>query len=809
MEAEFAEANGEGGEFDRVKWVNKAVEEAVSGGVERMSNSLEKHLSELEMKLNLLAEDVEASLDETTSESAEQIAPSLASIERAEHTTSKLLASAHSIEQRVESQTCSLSNSVQLLRMMHTAKTQFDAASDACEHAAGLSSVLSEAENTASYSDAYVTLTSSATTTPATLRATTSATSADTHSGEQTYSRLIRLAELVVSARSSIESLRGMEGINESAQRLEQIEQKLESQAYGQACTGIATDGNGKRSDVTDARDALALAGRLDVLERAYVSCRKEQLVSPWNDLRTNEIDGESLEQFLRQWHSNFESTVVREKEWCRDTVPQDEGRLIATLSRDVLAQTSMPLKKAASASAQEKPELAVRLHDECSRFTQALVQSIPLGSYAAVSSGGANVARQKESVAQEAAKSAVELTHAALEDLRRRLADSEKAYLSTQLDRLSLEADSSLQQAAQHLNSNIDTLYDLVEASFDRCLRMTAGTEADPSLRSIDESLLQALQTFNSSIDALTKRHVNGGEPSVHASLQMLYAGVKLSRRQHALEASIRSQLVDDGSIVQSNVAFAKRASQDGNCITAEELAASPCSIRLRDSREKLQRVEALLEQASDARFTALPRSAPKVPSLEEAVERLVHDCMLQKARVAIENGVQSNSDTWSTVDNETTAGFSLSPNSYATEVGEHLLMLPQMLEELPLAAPTMSLSVSTTPDTDEQDDLTAKVIDTATRLIKSVAESASQMLAMELIKIENLSEHGRSQLAADAEYVANVNSALGASTPKALTLLLELSQCERESFNEIVQEQCGGEDETVVKAVKSMRGL
>ena len=778
--AESAFEEGEEG-FRVASWINQSVE---NSKLEACSAELEKHLAEQEMKLNLLAEDVETSLEEISSDALDRIPTSIASLERAEIAASKLRSSAQQTLDRALSERSSACSTTSLIRSLHNTKIRLESASSACAHASGLSQLLSDAEHLASLSD------------------NDPLPSDTTNARSSSSSRLVRLAELVESARESIDSLSEMEGIAESQARLASVEHQLESQAYSRAMSAMSCE-ESSSSQLADARNALATTNKLDVLERAYVSCKQEPLISAWNERQQVSQSGheqqmQPLETFLLEWHSQLERSVASEKQWCRDIVPQEEGRLISALVRDVLAQTSTPLKKEAHAAAASDPELAARLHDECTRFARTLIQSIPLG-HSAGSAAADSTSKRNASIAQDTARGVVELIHASMEDLRTRLADLEKAHLHRVLQPPQLKPSSNLDEAARSISSCVEEVYSQLDATFSRCLRFTAGTEAQPVLRSMDEALLQVLQRIGVLLESLTSSIPSTGqdERGVRAAFRVLSAGVKLGRRQHALEASIRSQLVDGDSILRSAVELAKRTA-DGNDVTPEELAASPSSLRIRNSHENKKRIEALLEQAADARFTALPRSSPKVPSVEEGVEKLVHESMLSKSRAAIDRGVtNSSSDAWEAQGAEQGISFSLSPSAYATEVGEHLLMLPQLLEDLSGEA--------SGEQQEGNEDTSAQAVDTCTRLLKSVAESASTLLAEELMKIKRVSGHGRMQLAADAEYVANVNGALGADTPQKLLSLLELMQVEESSFEEAAASET--HEKRVVNAVRAMR--
>ena len=138
----------------------------------------------------------------------------------------------------------------------------------------------------------------------------------------------------------------------------------------------------------------------------------------------------------------------------------------------------------------------------------------------------------------------------------------------------------------------------------------------------------------------------------------------------------------------------------------------------------------------------------------------------------------------------------FSLSPSKYITQIGEHLLMLPQQLE--PFADESaLGVNVDTIPffsdnsgggegggDVEASPALSssASIGDTSAEFldvwVASVARGTSHALVAELAKIPMLSEYGRQQLLTDLKYISNVLAALDVHPAPALPALAHFLQ-------------------------------
>lgn len=196
----------------------------------------------------------------------------------------------------------------------------------------------------------------------------------------------------------------------------------------------------------------------------------------------------------------------------------------------------------------------------------------------------------------------------------------------------------------------------------------------------------------------------------------------------------------------------------------------------------------------------------------------------------------------------NESMAGFSSSPLSYATDIADYMMTVPQQLEpyvpaegeediySIPSSVFVFSAkSTSTTKDMKKEacdnsssfdtspDDDTASpgnafetsaddgaCLSFAGMWIGAVAVGTMELYVEKMLSLSRLSKCGAQQLATDAEYICNVLAALGVVPTSELDLCRRLLECsvDRASFRLIRDERDNREHRWVVEKLASARG-
>lgn len=431
-----------------------------------------------------------------------------------------------------------------------------------------------------------------------------------------------------------------------------------------------------------------------------------------------------------------------------------------------------------------------------------------------------------------DALRAIVAETLTPLEDHVRQYGELERSRLASELGMVDLSEGSGLEGTSRRLTDSVPAAVGILEGAVQRCISFTGGTESDALLKVLDDALLEYLNKLAALVKRLRKllgldapKSSGGGagkaggpgaaqagstadgeegppatlgDEHVQGSLALLTVGAMLVSRHNTFEATVRSHLADVRTKLDPVLVDAEGADDPA---PAPAPTADPATVRLAASPDRARRLRALLDNAADARYSVLPRATPRVAAVQDAIDLFVYDVLLTKVR-ALFHGVEELPE-WNKEEEATPAGFEMPTfsayaNEYITNVGEYLLTLPQHLESLP----------EEVLDSVVQPDGTDSQLLFAEQWVVKVAHGASELYASHLLRIAALSERGAQQLAADVEYLCNVNAALSVTTPPKLAAMLVALQPPREQFQGALEE-AEALDYTAAHVVARMRGL
>ncbi|KAJ3144211.1 hypothetical protein HDU89_008654 [Geranomyces variabilis] len=236
------------------------------------------------------------------------------------------------------------------------------------------------------------------------------------------------------------------------------------------------------------------------------------------------------------------------------------------------------------------------------------------------------------------------------------------------------------------------------------------------------------------------------------------------------------------------------------------------------------------------------LRRAHPALLAFTIASQRFVFDTLF--SLIDAQLATLPSMPTWA-ADARTTAGpfdldvpqFSLSPSSYVTRVGEHLLTLPQQLdlyvgdealaceiERLPfLKAETANPGVQsagvssearqageTSDDNDNNDNDEEQDDDDITYLwIKSISLATMSLYTDRASAISRLSADGAKQLATDVRYLGNVFEAMDVDRSSLFRVLLDALEVDAGGLATLVGTTRSKKDRDLVERVGRMRGI
>ncbi|KAJ3033828.1 hypothetical protein HDV00_005793 [Rhizophlyctis rosea] len=212
---------------------------------------------------------------------------------------------------------------------------------------------------------------------------------------------------------------------------------------------------------------------------------------------------------------------------------------------------------------------------------------------------------------------------------------------------------------------------------------------------------------------------------------------------------------------------------------------------------------------------------------------QRLVYDAIFETVNKHL-SGVPTL-DVWQSAP-PTTSGpfnlevpqFSLSPQPYATRIGEHLLTLPQHLE-LHAGDDSLGFSLKTLPYLTSADFAqlgdgtgegggdgdTSAPEDVLNLWITSIARGTMSSFADAILRIGKLSPHGGRQLETDVGYIVNVFSAMDIEPLPKLKAIMEMVESSSDVLDAMWKERRGGNggvgagDGDVIRRIAMMRGI
>lgn len=355
---------------------------------------------------------------------------------------------------------------------------------------------------------------------------------------------------------------------------------------------------------------------------------------------------------------------------------------------------------------------------------------------------------------------------------------------------------------ALQVIDAATEPLFQLIRPAVHRCLAFGGPLAAQPTVELVAD-------LFGAHADALTalmptrteSRAAEGDAPSSsHLALLAASAPDSVESPREALLLlrtlhSIRSELVSLELSFSSDLRRECTAALDSGALRSASQAAAASQL-----------VEQFLSDGTG-----------DDPSLMESVMERMEQLMLEGQKLAFthlvagvarslrEVAAPALASTWSkqcgSADEDASLlAFSASPLPYITQVGEHLLGLPQQLEPFTTGRTLTQLSQKLKPQTgdvplpplDAEDAQTAEA-DAPMEWLRSISHATTELLLREASLLEELSLLGAKQLAADAGYLSNILSGGLGLPPNAVLAELEvLLTAPPERLDCCVQQSC-----------------
>ncbi|XP_077245073.1 conserved oligomeric Golgi complex component-related / COG complex component-like protein [Tasmannia lanceolata] len=796
--------------FDPKKWINNACQSR------HPQDPVDKHLADLEMKLQVLSEEIASSLDEQSTSALHRVPRASRDVIRLRDDAVSLRSAISGILLKLKKAEGSSAESIAALAKVDTVKQRMEAAYETLQDAAGLTQL------SASVEDVFA-------------------------SGD-----LSRAAETLANMRHCLSAVGEVAEFANVRKQLEVLEDRLEEMVHPRLSDALS---NRKVDAVQDFRQILIMIGRFKSVEMHYTKIHLKPILKLWeefdsrqraNKLASEKHDGASLP--FPSWLPNFYDEVLlyleQEWKWCMIAFPDDYRTLVPKLlvetmsalnasfvsrinlaTGDVVPETRALAKGIMDVLAGDMPK-GIKIQ---TKHLEALIELHNMtGAFAR------NIQHLFSESDLQVLLTTLKAVYSPYESYKHRYGQMEHAILSSEIARVDLRGAVTrgvgaqgieLSETVRRMEESIPQVIVLLEASVERCISFTGGSEADELITTLDEIMLQYISTLQETLKSL--RSVCGVDSISHGdgigsrkemgldkkdgthnarivdmvsdeeewsivqgALQILTVADCLTSRSSVFEASLRATLARlsttlSVSVFGSSLDQSQVTGDDENweLSMAGRSVLDVAALRLIDVPEKARKLFNLLDQSKDPRFHALPLASQRVAAFADTVNELVYDVLISKVRQRLSD--VSRMPIWSSVEEPSAfplPSFSAYPQPYVTSVGEYLLTLPQQLE--PLAE---GISSSDT-NTDEAQFF-------ATEWMFKVAEGATALYMEQLRGIQYITDRGAQQLSADIEYLSNVLSALSMPIPPVLSTFHTCLSTPRDQLRDLVKSDGGNQ--------------
>lgn len=820
--------------FDAKKWINMAVKSR------HPQDALEKHLVDLEMKLQLMSEEISASLEEQSAAAILRVPRATRDVIRIRDDAVSLRSSISSILGKIKQAEGSAADSIAALAKVDTVKFRMEAAYKTLQDAAGLTQLSSTVEDVFASGD------------------------------------LPRAAETLANMRHCLSAVGEVAEFANIRKQLEVLEDRLEAMVQPRLTDALS---HRKVEVAQEMRGILVRIGRFQSLEVYYTKVHLKSIKQLWdvfesrqrtNKLATEKNDGErlaSLNEFqsnhsalsFLSWLPSFYDELLfyleQEWKWCTIAFPDDYKTLIPKLVIEtMLAIKPSFISRINLATGDAVPETKALAKGILDLLSGDMPKGIKIDSkhldamielHNVTCTFARNIQHLCSESEMQVLLDTMKAVYSPFETFKQKYGKMERAILASEIGKLDLRGAVTrgvgaqgieLSETVRRMEESIPQVILLLEAAVERCINFTGGSEADELIASLDDIMLQYISMLNETLKSLravcgvdntfdsAKRESgldkkegahNPRKPDlisneeewsiVQGALQILTVADCLTSRSSVFEASLRANLSGLSTSLVVSIFGAdqnqRKLSIDDENANAKldvKAALDMATVRLFDAPEKARKLSYLLEQSKDPRFHALPLASQRVAAFAETVNELVYDVLISKVRQRLSD--LSRMPIWSSAE-ETSAfhlpSFSAYPQSYVTSVGEYLLTLPQQLE--PLAEGISSDDANT----DEAQFF-------ATEWMFKVAEGATAIYIEQLRGIQYITDRGAQQLSVDIEYLANVLSALSVPIPPILSTFQTCLSTPRDQLRDLIKSDSGTQlDLSTANLICKMRRL
>ncbi|KAH7292646.1 hypothetical protein KP509_29G079000 [Ceratopteris richardii] len=810
----FADEN-----FNPKAWVNEACKSR------HPEDPIDKHLTDLETKLQLVSENIATSLEEQSSASLLKVPRASREIIRLRDDATSLRSTVSTILSRLKQAEGSCAESVAALARVDVVKQRMEAAYGTLQDAAGLAQLSANVEAVFASGD------------------------------------LARVADTLANMRRCLSVIGEVPDFSNMRQQLEILEDRLEGMVLPKLSDALVQK---KVESTQSLYDILVTIGRYSSLEKQYTRVRLKPLRRVWEEsdsgkggLALNKLSIEEKPDDSRQasslsvgdnnaqisfvdWLPHFYDEVLlyleQEWKWCSIAFPEKYKSLVPTLLVETMSSISTSFTLRIESSSFDILSGAGPTDDG---QKGEKLQHTQLGLLIALHNMTGTFARNIQhlfgSIESEDMVRVLSAIYSPYEGFKERYGDLELSLLSNQVSSLDFRGAVArsvgargleVSETVRRMEASIPAVALFLEAAVERCLNFTGGSEVEALLRTLDEVMrlfigklqdmlksLRIICAVDRTVDSTKREGVLDGSVTkkdisvldmvsdeeewaiVQGVLQILAVTESLNSRTSVFESTLCATLRRLGERLCLPKLLAdinQAATFTGKSVSAAifltggfgaSLSFDIAILRLFDKPDKARRLHSLLEQANDTGFHALAHTSGLVASFNDLVNDLVYDVLIAKVRARLNNVALL--PIWSAEKEENVfdlPSFSAYASPHVTSMGEYLLTLPQQLEPVMMGGGSGQTMEGGDDNVDDSQLLAAE-------WMFKVAEGAISLYTDQLRGIQFLSDRGAQQLSADIDYLSKVLSALSMQVPLALATFQACLQVSKEKLADFIK--------------------
>ncbi|RNA00345.1 conserved oligomeric Golgi complex subunit 7-like, partial [Brachionus plicatilis] len=519
----------------------------------------------------------------------------------------------------------------------------------------------------------------------------------------------------------------------------------------------------------------------------------------------------DNLKIFLSSWLDYLVTTWHNEIQWCKQIFNDSHSIVINTLNRSIedfnkIYHTHLENMLNSCKDYGILLEYLEKYKQETDRFVQTLYSSAE------------NMALLSQSLLNDLLFKFFKQTYSPYKKLF-------KQYSSIVTKNLQKEFEANIKlnsydviECVQLLSGSVNKIFNLIEKEIERCLKLTNGCCFYMMIDAFKVFLRNYLDEFKRVVTNLKERRREQTKTddedwdSFRHFVKIIQIIGELIVRYEDLEESLDRNLLNNfvhktrhGSVTTPTTPQQFHFDQQAILLNQnlQSMANFKEYILDENDRLKLNGLIAAVESGDD--YSMMKDLLRPLFSLSEIVHKFAFEIVYAPIKLILKK--LSKSSIWQAnesglLNKETIPLFAMAPQDYITKIGQYLLTLPQNFEPFTMHDNNnllIALRKGKLPYLDEKDlsdDITACWLD-------SIANATYANLSDEILKIGKVSINAQRQLIIDIEYINSVFDDVGLKDYSNLTSIIELLKANEEEFDEIT----GSKPVRVASAIRKMR--